>query len=313
MLYTIGTEVILEEANALKTLAQHMPEDFEPLVDRIIQTSGRLVLSGIGKSGYIARKISASFASTGTPSMYVHPAEASHGDLGIIAQNDLVMLLSVSGETSELLSIIKYCKRYGIGIIGMTMREDSTLAEAADYLLKIPTLSEVSNIGAPTTSAIMMLALGDALMVAVYESKGFTKEDFKVLHPGGKIGVNLLHVSDIMHRGDDLPIVSPDDLMSNVLITMTQKRFGCAVVCAENKILGIITDGDLRRHMNDGILSAKAVDIMTKKPRTIKPNIFLPEALAILNNMAITSLIVAEEDKLLGIVHIHDLLKTGVG
>lgn len=313
MFNTIAQQVLAEEIRGLQILSENIPQDFSQAVERIINLSGRLVVSGIGKSGYIARKISASFASTGTASLYIHPAEASHGDLGMIAQNDIVMLLSNSGETSEILNIIKYCKRFGISIIGMTMKQDSTLALASDYLLHIPNVSEASTIDAPTTSAMMMLALGDALMVAVYDTKGFSKDDFKILHPGGKIGANLTKVSDLMHIGDELPIVSPKDLMSDVLIVMTKKRFGCAIVLSDDKILGIITDGDLRKHMNPHMISMRAEEMMTSRPKTISSNIFASQALAIMNELTITSLIVTENNKLIGIIHIHDILRRGIG
>lgn len=314
MFHPIAQQIILEEIKGLQLLLNHIPQDFSQAVERIINLSGRVVVSGIGKSGYIARKISASFASTGTPSIYVHPAEASHGDLGMIAQNDIVVLLSNSGETNEILSIINYCKRFGISIIGITMREDSTLALASDYLLNIPTVNEASTIDAPTTSAMMMLALGDALMVAVYDAKGFSQDDFKILHPGGKIGANLTRVSEIMHVQDELPIVSPSDKMSDVLIVMTKKRFGCAIVISEEgKILGIITDGDLRKHMDDQIISMKAEDIMSVNPKTIQPHIFAAQALAMMNKFAITSLLISQNDKLIGIVHVHDILRIGLG
>lgn len=306
--------VIEAEAEALNLLAQNIPDDFAKLVERIINLRGRLILSGIGKSGYIARKIAASFASTGTPALYIHPAEASHGDLGMITDDDVVILLSNSGETKEIFDIVNYCKRFGTEIVAITMKAESTLAKHADYLLNIPHAPEASVVDAPTTSALMMLSLGDALMVAVYDAKGFTKENFKLLHPGGKIGANLLKVADLMHKGDELPVVRLDTLVSETLLVMTKKRLGCAIVLnSKDAIAGIITDGDLRRHMSAGIIDMMTKDIMSKSPRVISEGCFAIEALGLMNKSAITSLIVTENDKLCGIIHIHDLLKAGVG
>lgn len=307
-------KVIEAEAEALKLLAQNIPDDFTKLVERILSLRGRLILSGIGKSGYIARKIAASFASTGTPAMYIHPAEASHGDLGMIAEDDIVILLSNSGETKEIFDIVNYCKRFGTEIVAMTMKAESTLAKNSNYLLNIPNAPEASVVDAPTTSALMMLSLGDALMVAVYDAKGFTKENFKLLHPGGKIGANLLKVADLMHKGDELPVVSLSTAILEALIVMTKKRLGCAIVLdAEGDLAGIITDGDLRRHISTGIIGMTAEDIMSKSPKTITSSCFAMEALGLMNKSSITSLIVTENDKLCGIIHIHDLLKAGVG
>lgn len=307
-------KVIEAEAEALKLLAQNIPDDFTKLVERILSLRGRLILSGIGKSGYIARKIAASFASTGTPAMYIHPAEASHGDLGMIAEDDIVILLSNSGETKEIFDIVNYCKRFGTEIVAMTMKAESTLAKNSNYVLNIPHAPEASVVDAPTTSALMMLSLGDALMVAVYDAKGFTKENFKLLHPGGKIGANLLKVADLMHKGDELPVVSLRTAILEALIVMTKKRLGCAIVLdAEGDLAGIITDGDLRRHISTGIIGMTAEDIMSKSPKTITSSCFAMEALGLMNKSSITSLIVTENDKLCGIIHIHDLLKAGVG
>lgn len=307
-------EVISQEIESLNKLLDSMPKDFEKVVDILLNMKGRFIVSGIGKSGYIANKISASIASTGTFSSFVHPAEASHGDLGMISKDDVVMLLSNSGGTKELGDIINYCKRHSICLIAMTMKEDSMLAQNANYLLNIPKVSEASSIAAPTSSALMMLALGDALMVALYESKGFTRDDFKMLHPGGKIGANLLKVSDLMHKGQELPKSKPDDLMSDVLITMSKKGFGTsAVISEDDSLLGIITDGDLRRHMDENIVSKKASEVMTSNPKSVKPSILAVEALSIMNEKTITSLLVQENSKFVGIIHIHDILRAGVG
>jgi arabinose-5-phosphate isomerase len=310
---TIVRKVIEEEAAGLRLLADNVPKDLIRLVDRILNLQGRLIVSGIGKSGHIARKIASSFASTGTAAFYMHPAEASHGDLGMISANDLVLLLSNSGETKEVFDILSYCQRFGIEIAGMTMKPESTIGKASQYLLNIPTSREASVIDAPTTSALMMLSLGDALMIAVHEAKGFSKEDFKILHPGGKIGAGLLKVSDLMRVGDALPVVYRNTKVSEVLIVITKQGLGCAVVLDdEDKICGIITDGDLRRHMHEGIISMFAQDIMTPNPQTIAPHTFVSEVLYKLNSSSITSLIVGSNGILEGIVHMHDILKAGV-
>ena len=285
----------------------------QDVVKVILGLKGRLIVSGMGKSGYIAHKIAASFASTGTPAFYVHPAEASHGDLGMISEDDVVLLLSNSGETSELHDMINYAKRFHIPLIALTMNADSTLAEHSDYCLLIPKIKEASPLGAPTTSALLMLAYGDALMVAVSVAKGITKDNYKLYHPGGKIGANLLKVSELMHDGDELPIIAPETRMSDVLITMTQKRFGCAIVADEaNKLLGMITDGDLRRHMEDTLVQQKAIDVMTPSPQNISPDKLAIEALSIMNDRKITALIVCDKGTVCGIIHVHDLLRAGV-
>lgn len=310
----IATEVINKEKESLNALLENMPEDFSKTIELLLSMQGRLIVSGIGKSGYIANKIAASVASTGTHALYVHPAEASHGDLGMISKDDVVMLLSASGETKELCDVINYCKRHQINLIGMTMRKDSLLGESADYLLNIPKVPEASAVSAPTCSSVMMLSLGDALMVSLYESKGFSKDDFKMLHPGGKIGANLLKVKDLMHVEDAIPSVLEDSLMSDVLINITQKGFGAsAVTNSDSKLLGIITDGDLRRHMSNDLVNMKAVDVMSANPQTVHTNMLAIEALTMMNNRAITSLLVADKDRLCGIIHIHDLIRAGVG
>lgn len=310
----VAKRVIENEIKGLTELLTHLPKDFPAIVDLLLSNKGRLIITGIGKSGYIANKIAASFASTGTPALYLHPAEASHGDLGMIHTDDIVMLLSNSGETREITDIISYCKRFHIPMIGITMRISSMLAQSVDYLLNIPEVEEASALSAPTTSSMMMLALGDALMVSVYESKGFTKDDYKLLHPGGKIGANLKKVKDLMHISNMVPFVYATTLMSDVLLVMTQKGFGiAAVVDDNNSLLGVISDGDLRRHMDEKIITMQAQDIMTIDPKTTNPSMMCIEALAIMNENAITSLLVLEGKKLVGIIHIHDILRAGIG
>jgi arabinose-5-phosphate isomerase len=309
----VAKRVITEELQGLQLLANTLPEFIEDIIELIKNLQGRLIFSGMGKSGHIAKKIASSFASTGTAALYIHPGEASHGDLGMITEKDIVFLMSNSGETSELFDMISYCKRFDIPIIAITMKSNSTLAKAATYAIILPVCPEASIVDAPTTSTLMMLALGDALMVAVHEAKGFTKEHFKIFHPGGKIGKNLLKVHDLMHKDKQLPMVKVDTPMSEVLLTMTGKGFGCvAVLNNQNTLVGIITDGDLRRHMNDNIIKLLAQDVMTLNPKTIESSALATEALAHMNNDQITILFVMEEGIVVGIIHIHDLLRAGI-
>jgi arabinose-5-phosphate isomerase len=310
--YQNAKRVILEEADALNKLAENLPDNFDEIVEQIIKLKGRLILSGIGKSGYIAHKIAASFSSTGTPALFIHPAEASHGDLGMIAQGDMVFLLSNSGETRELTDIINYCKRFNITIVAITMNKDSNLAKYSDYLMLIPKYNEASSIDAPTTSCSMMLALGDALMVTTHEAKGLTKELFKSFHPGGKIGASLRPIASLMHKGSEIPIASPKMLMPEVLIIMTQKSFGCCAIVENDELVGIITDGDLRRHIDQNMLQFKAEDIMSLNPKILSPDVLACEALKIMNEKSITNFLIVENNRLVGIVHIHDLLRAGV-
>lgn len=310
----IAKRVVMEEAEALSKLTKELPKCFNALVNHILNLKGRVILSGIGKSGYIARKIAASLASTGTPSLFIHPAEASHGDLGMVTENDLVFMLSNSGETKELYDTINYCKRYDIKIIGMTMKEGSTLATNSNFLLLVPANKEASLIAAPTTSALMMLSLGDALMVALHEAKGFSKDNFKIFHPGGKIGTNLIKIQDLMYTKNKLPLVKANTSLTKTILIMTEKSLGCALVIdSQKKLLGIITDGDLRRHIEDDIRNITAKEIMTKNPATVAPEYLATEALHIMNTKSITALPVAAGKNLIGIIHIHDILRAGVG
>ena len=311
--YSTAQRVISEEANALKKLESQIPEDFSEVVNSILQIKGRVIIVGIGKSGYIARKIASSLASTGTPASYIHPSEASHGDLGMITKSDIVLMLSNSGETKELFDTINYCKRFSIKMVAMTMNPDSSLAKNSDFLLTIPTLKEASLLSAPTTSALMMLALGDAITISLHEAKGFTKDDFLTFHPGGKIGANLIKIKDLMFVGDNLPLVRPDDSFANIILIMTQKSLGCAAVVDYNQnLLGIITDGDLRRNIDNNLKTLKATDIMTKSPKSVTQNILASEALFIMNNKSITALPVTENNKIIGIIHIHDIIRAGI-
>jgi len=310
----IAKRVILEESIALNKLSENLSEDFSKIVDYIVDFKGRVILTGIGKSGYIAHKIAASFSSTGTASFYLHPAEASHGDLGMITEHDLVIMLSNSGETKELFDIINYCKRFAIKIVAMTMQANSNIATNSDFLLVIPILKEASLIAAPTTSALMMLALGDALTIAVQERKGFSSEDFHVYHPGGKIGANLLKVKDLMRISNQIPILYEDTPFADTVLIMTQKSLGCAIVVNDDlNLIGIITDGDLRRHINDFNSLKYAKDLMTINPKYILESQLAKEALFIMNSKSITSIPVVEDRKVIGIIHIHDLLRVGIG
>ncbi len=302
------------EGNGIRAVAEALDESFVATLDILMSLSGRAVVSGMGKSGHVARKIAATLASTGTPAFFVHPGEASHGDLGMIAEGDAVIALSNSGETEELADTVAHCKRFAIPLIAMTGNADSALAKAADAVLALPAIAEACPMGlAPTTSTTAMLALGDAIAVALLERKGFSADDFHALHPGGKLGRRLLKVSDIMHAGDELPLTSADTLMSDAILIMTNKRFGCVgVVDDAGTMRGVITDGDLRRHMSDGIMDRKAGEVMTKGGKTIPPGMLASEALQIMNANAITTLFVMEGETPIGILHIHDCLRAGV-
>ncbi|CAK0750263.1 D-arabinose 5-phosphate isomerase KdsD [uncultured Gammaproteobacteria bacterium] len=309
-----GARVLRIEAEALATLAATLDQAFESALDRLLACTGRVVISGMGKSGHVGRKIAATLASTGTPALFVHPAEASHGDLGMIAGNDVVIALSNSGETSELSDIIAYSRRFAIPLIAITSRPRSSLAEQADVLLALPSAPEACPHGlAPTTSTTMMMALGDALAVALIERRGFTADDFRDLHPGGSLGRTLLRVSDIMHDGGELPLVGPEMCMAEAILVMTARHFGClGVVDDAGKLIGIVTDGDLRRHMRPVLLEATVGKVMSRSPKTIRPGALAVEALGQMNALAITSLFVTEGGVPKGILHIHDCLRAGV-
>ncbi|MDP9128434.1 MAG: KpsF/GutQ family sugar-phosphate isomerase [Pseudomonadota bacterium] len=306
--------VLIAESAALTSLAGELGAPFIKAVHLLLACKGRVVVTGMGKSGHVARKIAATLASTGTPALFVHPAEASHGDLGMIVAEDVVIALSNSGETAEMAAIIAYTRRFSIPLIAITRRQQSSLGDAGDVTLVLPDAAEVCPMGlAPTTSTTMMLALGDALAVATLECKGFTAEDFHNFHPGGKLGKILLRVREVMHGGEGVPLVKEDDVMSHVLVVMTEKRFGCAgIVDAAGKLAGIITDGDLRRHMHNDLLQKKASEVMTRRPTAIAPEALAAEALKILNEKKRTNLFVVSDGKPVGILHIHDLLRAGI-
>jgi len=313
-LLNAGRLVLVAESAALTEMAGTLDADFIKAVRLLVGCKGRVVVSGMGKSGHVARKIAATLASTGSPALFVHPGEASHGDLGMIVPDDCVIALSNSGETAELTDLVAYTRRFSIPLIAITSRAQSALSSAADVALILPPVNEVCPMGlAPTTSTTMMLALGDALAVAALECKGFTENDFRNLHPGGKIGKILMRVSDVMHGADTLPLAKDTDAMSHVLVVMTEKSFGCAGITDTNgALIGIITDGDLRRHMQDGLVQKKARDVMTKAPLTVSPQMLAAEALQILNDKKRTQLFVVDGGKPVGILHIHDLLRASV-
>lgn len=305
--------VLEAEIKGLEALKLCIDNKFTDIIELLNAIPGKVILSGMGKSGHIATKIAATFTSTGTPAIFVHPGEASHGDLGVITKGDVVILLSNSGETQELSDIIHYTKRFSIPLIAIVRRKSSRLVETADLSIVLPEIPEASPIGAPTTSTTMMLALGDAIAISLLEKRGFTKDDFKLFHPGGNLGKQLTKVSELMRKGNALPIVSGKAKMSEVLVIMTRKSLGCAVVIdKEGELKGMITDGDLRRHMGLNIIKQKAKDVMTENPITVSPNMLAIEALGIMNKKSITTLCVVENDILVGMLHIHDILGAGV-
>ena len=286
---------------------------FAAAIDVIRAAQGRVIVTGMGKSGHVARKIASTFASTGTPAFFVHPGEASHGDLGMIANNDVILALSWSGETAELKNITDYSRRHGIKLIAMTAIPDSALAKLSDVVLTLPQAREACphNL-APTTSSLMQLALGDALAIALLESHGFTALDFGLLHPGGKLGTLLKTVGDIMHTGETMPLSPLGTRMSDAILEMTTKGFGCVgITDARGALVGIITDGDLRRHMRANLLEARVDEVMTRGPKTVRRDQLLSETLDILNVMKVTALFAVESGKPVGIIHVHDLLRAG--
>lgn len=290
-----------------------LSEIFTKTVEEIRKVSGRVIVTGMGKSGHVGTKVAATFASTGTPSFFVHPSEAGHGDLGMITHRDIILALSWSGETAELASVIDFSRRHGVPLIGVSSNARSTLAKAADIAISLPTAREACphNL-APTTSSVMQLALGDALAIALLESRGFTASDFKAFHPGGKLGAQLTNVKDVMHTGDRLPLTPGDTAMSEALLIMTERSFGClGITGSDGKLVGIITDGDLRRNMNPGLLNQIARNVMTEAPKTIAPDTLVGTTLEMLTSQSITALFVVDDGLPVGIVHIHDLLRIG--
>lgn len=303
--------VIEIEIAGLQALAESLDGAFGAAVQMILSARGRVIVSGMGKSGHIARKIAATLASTGTPAQFVHPAEASHGDLGMVTREDVALVLSNSGETPELADLIAHTRRFSIPLIGVAARPDSTLLRQADVALVLPQAAEACGTGVvPTTSTTMTLALGDALAVALMEHRQFTPEHFRTFHPGGKLGARLSKVADLMHR--DMPLVTGTTPMPEALLIISQKGFGVVgVTDAEGRLIGIVTDGDLRRHM-DGLLSRSVAEVMTRTPRTIAPTALAEAAVAVMNECKITCLFAVEDGRPVGILHIHDCLRAGV-
>nr|WP_319514152.1 KpsF/GutQ family sugar-phosphate isomerase [uncultured Cohaesibacter sp.] len=310
---TINNEI--EGLSALRdALNGPLKAPFQEAISIIQAAKGRVIVTGMGKSGHIARKISATMASTGTPSFFVHPGEASHGDLGMIRDMDVVLAMSWSGETAELASIISYTRRFKVPLIGMSANPNSTLGKQSDIHLCLPKVEEACPHGlAPTTSCILQLALGDTLSIALLEGHGFTAHDFKIFHPGGSLGASLQYVRDIMHTGEALPLIAADTRMSEVILIMSQKGFGCVGVLDDNGHLqGMVTDGDLRRNLRDDLLTRPVCDVMTKDPKTLTPDILVPTAIEMLHSAAIMSIFVVEDKRPVGLVHMHDFLRAGV-
>ena len=305
---------INSEIETIIKLRDSLDKSLTEALDVMQNTKGRIIITGMGKSGHIGKKIAASLASTGTPSFFVHPAEASHGDLGMITEDDVVIAISNSGESKELVDILNYCKRFGIKLIAITKNIESSLGRAGDIVLLLPNNGEACPLGlAPTNSTTATLVLGDILTAGLIQRKGFTKADFNQRHPGGKLGSILKRVSDLMHADSEMPILSEDSNMQQVLLEMTSKRLGCVGFVNNNGILtGMLTDGDLRRCLNSEILNKKALDLMTKNPKTITKDVMASEAIKIMNEKKITNLFVVEDNKPVGVIHIHDLLNNGV-
>ena len=305
--------VIADEANALNIFSAQLDSSFGLAIELMLAARGRIIISGMGKSGHVARKIAATFASTGTPAHFVHPAEASHGDLGMMASGDVVIVLSNSGETPELANLVAYTRRFNIPMIGVASRKNSTLLKQSNVAIVLPQLGEACGTGVvPTISTTMTLALGDAMAIALMEHRKFTPENFREFHPGGKLGAKLAHVRDLMHSGDSIPLVNIKTPMSDTLLIMSQKGFGVVgVTDSDGYLKGIITDGDLRRHMT-GLLDMTAGSVMTANPRTVTANILAAEAIGVMEEK-ITCLFVVDDDvRAQGILHIHDCLRAGV-
>lgn len=313
----VARDVLSTEAAGLLSLAASLGERFADAVDCLASARGRVAVSGMGKSGHIGRKIAATLASTGTPALFVHPAEASHGDLGMIVAGDAVLALSNSGETAELADLVAHTRRFGLPLVAITGRPDSTLARAADVALMLPKAPEACPMGlAPTTSTTMQLALGDAIAVALLTRRGFTSADFHRIHPGGRLGVRLRRVRELMHGGKDMPLATPETRMDAALVGMTEKRFGCLGIVDEAGVLiGIITDGDLRRAMGPDLLQRTAREVMTPAPRTIGADALAEEALHAMNahSRPVTTLFVVDpQSRPVGVLHVHDLLRAGL-
>ena len=309
---TIDLEI--EGLNALKTeLNSELGNSVAKTIQLITEIKGRVIVTGLGKSGHVAKKIAATLASTGTPALFVHAGEAGHGDLGMITQEDVIIALSWSGETSELAPIIAYASRFKVPLIAMTSGSSSTLAAAANIVLLLPNVKEACpNNLAPTTSALLQMSLGDILAMTLLDIRGFSPVDYKVFHPGGRLGANLKQVREIMHVGNSMPLSKLGTLVKDAIVQISEKGFGCIGVVNEGgKLIGIITDGDLRRHLTADILHNPVESIMSDSPITVQPEMLVGAALELLNSSGITALYVVENEKPIGIVHLHDLLRVG--
>ena len=306
-----GRQVIDIEIKALNLLKNYISKDFVKVVNLLLKNKGKIIVSGIGKSGHIASKIASTLSSVGSPSFYIHPSEANHGDLGMLEKKDLVILISNSGETSELINLILYCKKLGISIISITSEPNSTLSRESNLNLLIPKNIEACPLElAPTSSTTCTLALGDALAVTLLKKKKFTESDFRELHPGGKLGQMLSKVKDVMKMNPNIPLIAESKKMSYAILEMTSKGEGCVgVVSKKNELIGIITDGDIRRNMNPKLLDKNVKEIMTRKPKTLSPDTLISKALKIMNEESITNIFITKQKKPIGIIHMHDILK----
>lgn len=312
----VAKQTIDREIEALKVMEQELDATLSKALDVLQKTEGMVIVTGMGKSGHIARKIAATMASTGTPSFFLHPGEASHGDLGMITQKDTVIAISNSGESRELSDILVYCRRFNIPLIAITKNAESSLGKNSDIVLKLPESGEACPLGlAPTSSTTATLVMGDVLAADLMVRKGFTAADFRLRHPGGKLGSVLRRVADVMHTGDEMPLVKDDAIMQDALLTMSEKMLGCVgIVNSNGELVGMITDGDLRRWMSPELITEKVTTVMTKNPKTIQPDVLIAEAVNVMNNTGrgITNLFVMDGKKPVGIIHIHDCLKAGV-
>nr|WP_312798300.1 KpsF/GutQ family sugar-phosphate isomerase [Tianweitania sp.] len=312
-LRTVTTE--MAGVAALKAaLKNDLAEPFEKALTLIRGITGRLIVTGIGKSGHIGTKLAATFASTGTPAFFVHPVEANHGDLGMIGPNDIILAMSWSGESAELKGIVNYARRFDIPLIAMTAGTGSALAREATVVLALPKVAEACPHGlAPTTSTLMQLVIGDALAIALLEARGFTADHFRTFHPGGKLGANLTQVRDLMHRGDAIPVAKLGTPLREAVMTLSQHRFGCVCVLEEDgRLAGIVTDGDIARHIDRDMSALTVDDIMTREPKSVRPDTLAGAAIGLLEDLKISALVVVEDERPVGIVHFHDLLRVGV-
>ncbi|OYX35500.1 MAG: KpsF/GutQ family sugar-phosphate isomerase [Caulobacterales bacterium 32-69-10] len=309
----VGRRVLAQEARALDSLAQSLGSDFDRAVELLLEAQGRIVVTGVGKSGHVGRKVAATFASTGSPAFFMHAGEASHGDLGMVSQGDVILALSKSGEVREFKDVLGYAARFAIPLVAITAAPDSPLGRAATLVLRLPTTDEATaEVNAPTISTTMQIALGDALAVALLERRGFSAASFKIYHPGGKLGAQLRTVGELMHGREALPLIETEAPMTEALLVMTERRFGCVGVRRSGgPLLGLITDGDLRRHMT-GLLDQTAGQVMTPHPLTVTPDALAAEALKLMEDRRITVLFVVEDGLPIGILHIHDLLRAGL-